>query len=422
MNRRRRRSNPWLIVFLVLAIAFVAYLNVFIIPTVPAPFVPTPTPTRNPESFVQEAETYLAEGRVSSAVDSYIAAIKAEPQNINNYLSLATLQIYTGDYEAARVNAENAILLDKSLPQAFVLLGWAKGLQQDYLNAEADITTALDMDPNNALAHAVYAYVLAQRVADDVAELDTLDTAIEESKLALRLSPNLMEAHWARGYVLEITANYDEAVEELISAIDINDNIAELHLALGRNYVAIGENDQAVFEFTAAYALNPTDPEPNWYISRVYGQIGEYAKAIQYAEQAVKDDPTNPYMYGNLGTLYYRDLQYNAAIATLAYAVRGGVTDEGDVVEGLPLDYTTTIMEYYSRYGLALARVNSCNDAVQVAQALLQTVPDDEDTVYNANYIIGICQENLENPATATPDGDEGGAAPEMTPTPTVAP
>ncbi len=203
-------------------------------------------PYPEPESFVQDAEAYLAEGRVSSAVDSYIAAIKAEPQNINNYLSLATLQIYTGDYEAARVNAENAILLDKSLPQAFILLGWAKGLQQDYLNAEADITTALDMDPNNALGHAVYAYVLAQRVADDVGELDTLDTAIEESKLALRLSPNLMEAHWARGYVLEITANYDEAVEELTAAIEINDNIAELHLALGRNYVAIGENDLAV--------------------------------------------------------------------------------------------------------------------------------------------------------------------------------
>jgi len=359
---------------------------------------------------------------MSSAVESYMAAIKAEPQNVSNYLNLATLQIYTGDYEAARVNAENAILLDKTRPQAFILLGWAKGFQQDYLNAEADISTALEMDPNNGFGHAVNAYVLALRVADDVADLDTLDTAIEESKLALRLSPGLMEAHWARGYVLEITANYQDAVEELTAAIDINDNIAELHLALGRNYIAIKEYDMAVFEFTKAYSLNPTDPEPNWYISRVYGQIGEFAKAIQYAEQAVKDDPTNPYMYGNLGTLYYRDLQYNAAIETLAYAVRGGMTEEGKVVEGLPLDYSTTIMEYYSRYGLALARVNSCNDAVQVAQALLQTVPDDEDTVYNANYIIGLCQENYGTPATATPDGSTGDALPETTPTPTESP
>ena len=422
MNRRRRRSNPWLIVVLVAAIGFFAYLNVYVIPTVPPPFVPTPTATRAPESFTMEAEAFLAEGQVRLAVDSYMAAIKADPQNIANYLQLATLQIYSGDYEAARVNAENAILLDKNRPQAFILLGWAKGFQGDYLNAEADISTALEMDPNNALGHAVYAYVLSLRVADDVAELDTLDTAIEESKQALRLDGNLMEAHWARGYVLEITANYEEAVQELLAAIDLNDRIAELHLALGRNYMAIEEDDQAVFEFTRAYALNPTDPEPNWYISRVYGGLGEYAKAIQAAEQAVSDDPTNPYMYGNLGTLYYRDLQYNAAIDALELAVRGGLAADGQVVEGLPLDYTLTVTEYYSRYGLALARVNRCNEAVQVAQAMLQTVPDDEDAVYNAEFMIGICQENIDNPPTSTPEGGEGDIQMEMTPTPTVSP
>jgi len=422
MNRRRRRSNPWLIVILVLAIGFFAYLNVYVIPTVPPPFVPTPTATRAPESFTLEAEAYLAEGQISLAVESYTAAIKADPQNVANYLNLATLQLYSGDYEAARVNAENAILLDKTRPQAFVLLGWAKGFQGDYLEAEADISTALEMDPNNALGHAVYAHVLSMRVADNAAELDTLDTAIEESKQALRLGPDLMEAHWARGYVLEITSNYEEAVQEFLAAIEINDKIAELHLALGRNYMAIGENDQAVFEFTKAYSLNPTDPEPNWYNSRVYGQIGEYAKAIQYAEQAVKDDPTNPYMYGNLGTLYYRDLQYNAAIDALELAVRGGLAENGDVVEGLPLDYSLTVMEYYSRYGLALARVNRCNEAVQVAQAMLQTVPDDEDAVYNAEYMIGICQENVDNPPTSTPAGGEGGAEMETTPAPTVSP
>jgi tetratricopeptide (TPR) repeat protein len=409
-----------LIAFLVLAILFIAYINVYVIPTVPPPFVPTPTPTRDPESYALEADTYLAEGRMPMAIESYTEAIKANPQNISNYLNVATLQLYSGDYEAARVNAENAILLDKNLPQAFVLLGWAKGFQGDYLDAEADISTALEMDPNNALGHAVYAYILAMRVADDVADLDTLDNAIEESKLALRLGPNLMEAHWARGYVLEITANYEEAVQELIAANEINGGISELHLALGRNYMAVEEDDQAVFEFTNASRLNPTDPQPPWYISRVYARLGEYAKAIQYGEQAVAAAPTDPYMYGNLGTLFYRDLQYNAAIEILELAVRGGTSENGDVVEGLPLDYSTTVMQYYSRYGLALARVNRCNEAVQVAQAMLQTVPDDEDAVYNAEYMIEICQSNIDNPSATTPTPEDGGA--EMEATPTITP
>jgi tetratricopeptide (TPR) repeat protein len=291
MNKRRRRSNPWLIAFLLIAIGFFVYLNIYVIPTVPPLFVATPTPTRDPQSYAQEAETYLAEGRVGLAMESYSAAIKADPQELSNYLTLAKLQIYSGDYEAARVNAENALMLDKTKPQAFVLLAWAKGYMGEYLEAEADINAAFDLDPNNAFAHAIYAYILTLRVVNNVGEIGTVDLAIEESRLALNADPQLMEAHWARGYVFEITSNYDEAIQEFQTAVEMNDSIAELHLALGRNYLAVEEYDQAVFEFTKAYSLNPTDPEPNWYISRVYARIGEFAKAVQYAEQAVGDDP-----------------------------------------------------------------------------------------------------------------------------------
>jgi tetratricopeptide (TPR) repeat protein len=403
MNKRRRRSSPWLIAILIIIIGLLAYLNVFVIPTVQPPFVPTPTPTRDPVSYSEEAAIALAEGRIGIAMDFYQDAIDADPQEISNYLALAKLQIYRGEYEAARENAEYAVLLDKTRPYAFALLGWAKGFMGEYLEAETDIKSALDLDPNDAFSRAVYAYILARQVANNVGELDTLDLAIEQSREALTLNPNLVETRWARGYVLEITSNYEEAVLQLTAAIEINDNIANVHLALGRNYFTLEEYDQAVFEFTKAYSLNPNDSDPNWYISQVYARIGEYAKAIQYAEQAVNDEPTDPYLRGNLGTMYYRDLQYNRAIEELELAVRGGATSSGEVVEGIPLDYSSTVIELYSRFGLSLARVNRCSEAVQVATALLQTVPDDETAVYNAEEMINICQDFQENPPTVTP-------------------
>ena len=409
MNKRRRRANPLLIAFLLISIGFFVYVNTMVVPTIPPPFVATATPTRSPQSFAQEAEGYLAEGRVAMAMDAYEAAIKADPQDVSNYLILAKLQIYNGDYEAARINAENAVLLDKSRPSALTLLAWTKSFMGEYLEAEADVRSALDLDPNNAFAHAIYADILARRVVNNVGELNTIDRAIEMSTRALALDPQLLEAHWSRGFVLEITGNYPEAIEELHKAAEINDSIAEIHLALGRNYLAVEQFDQAVFQFTKAYSLNPTDPEPNWYISLVYARIGEFAKAVQYAEQAVNDDPSNPGLHGNLGTMYFRDLQYNRAIASLELAVRGGVTDGGVVVEGIPLSYSMSVMEYFSRYGLALARVNRCGEAVQVAQAMLQTVPDDSTAVFNAEEIIRICQDFQVNPPTPTPntEGDE---------------
>jgi tetratricopeptide (TPR) repeat protein len=407
MNKRKRRTNPWLIGFLVLAIGFFIYLNAYVIPTVPPLFVPTPTPTRNPQSYSEEAENYLAEGRVALAMESYEAAIKADPQSISNYLTLAKLQIYRGDYEAARLNAENALLLDKTRPLAFSLLAWTKGSLGEYLEAEADIRSALELDPNNAFAHAVFAHILARRVMTGAGEIETTDRAIEYSARAMSLDPQLLEARWARGFVLEITGNYEEAIEQLLAAAEINDTIAEIHMALGRNYLAIEEFDQAVFQFTKAYSLNPSAPEPNWYISRVYARIGEFARAVQYAEQAVSDSPSDPFMHGNLGSMFFRNLQFNRALDSLELAVRGGVTDEGVVVEGIPLVYSATITEFYSRYGLALARVNRCNEAVEVAQGMLQTVPDDATAVYNAEEMIKICQDFQENPPTPTTEGEE---------------
>jgi len=418
MNKRRRRSNPWLIAFLVIAIGFLVYLNIYVIPSVQPPFIPTATPTRNPQSFSEEADAFLAEGRIGLAMESYTLAIKADPQELSNYLTLAKLQVYSGEYEAARVNVENAILLDKTKSEAFVLLAWTKGLLGEYLEATTDIKSALELDPNSAFAHAIYADILARQVANDVGEIDTIEQAIEQSTQAMTLNPQLLESRWARGYVLEITGNYEDAIQQLQAAVEINDTIADIHLALGRNYLAVEEFDQAVFEFTKAYSLNPTDPLPNWYISRVYVRIGEFAKAVQYAEQAMNDDPSDPYLHGNLGSMYYRDLQYNQAIDALELAVRGGVTAGGVVVEGLPLDYSMSVMEYYSRYGLALARVNRCNEAVQVAQAMLQTVADDETAVYNAEEIIRICQEFQAITPTFTPEGEDGEMSPTTTPTP----
>jgi len=40
MNKRRKPSSPWLIGILLLAIGFFAYLNIYVIPTMPPPFLP----------------------------------------------------------------------------------------------------------------------------------------------------------------------------------------------------------------------------------------------------------------------------------------------------------------------------------------------------------------------------------------------
>ena len=403
LNKKRHRPNGWVILLLVIGIGVLLYFNLVVVPVINPPFVPTPTPTRDPLSYIEEADQLALEGKYIQAVEVYQGAINADPTNIQNYLKIARLQIYTNQLTQAQVNAQNAILLDNTSSDAFALLAWAKGFQREYLAAESDAKKAIELDMNSGLAHATYAYILALRVEANVQELDTMDRAIEESRTALALEPNLLEAHWARGYVLEITSNYEEAVRELEAAVALNPNIARVFMALGRNMINTGQLDQAVYQFTKAYSLNPTDPTPNLFISRIYGMLGEWEKGIQYGTAALRDGPSDPTLYANLGTLYFRKGQYNQAVEYLELAVRGGSNEDGIAVEGILLSYELSVIETYSRYGLALARINRCSEAITVANALLANVADNENAVYNANEMIKTCEENLLNPPTATP-------------------
>lgn len=418
MNRRRRPVNWFRIIFLSLLIAAMVYVNQVVIPDLPIPGQPTATITREPESYVAEAEQLFDQGKLLQSIEIYKDAVHAGPDNASVYVALARAQVFAGQYREAQQNAENAILIETNNSMAHAVRAWALEYQGDYLAAEAAVKRALELDPNNGMAHAYYAEILVDAYLAGTGPLDAIPRAAEASRTALSLAPNTLEAHSARGYVLEVTANYEEAIREYQAAIAVNENIPSLHLALGRNYRALGVYDQAVESFTRANALNPSDPTPDLLIARTYATIGEYAKAVQFAEGAVRDSPTDPRLRGALGVMYYKNLQWPEAIKELSLAINGGTTDDGQNISGLRLvSNDIRIAEYYYTFGLALARSQRCGDALPVAQNILATIPADDIAAANANEVINICQQSL----TITPSPTVETSAPETetaTPTP----
>jgi tetratricopeptide (TPR) repeat protein len=418
MTRKKMRINWFRVTVLLILIAFGVYFNRIILPTVPQPFVPTPTATRDPESYVTEAEALFAQGKLFQAVDRYKEAIRARPGDPSLYVALARVQVFAGQYEDAQTSAEDALLLNPNNSMAHAVLAWAFDFQGNYLEAEAAIKRALELDPNNGLAHAYYVEILVDSYLAGSGAFDGIEKAAEESRVALALIPDTIEAHRARGYILEATANYEEAILEYQAAIAINENIPDLHLALGRNYRFTQVYDKAVEEFTRANALNPGDPTPDLLISRTYATIGEYAKAVQYAETAVNDSPTDASLRGNFGVMLYRNIEWPEAAVQLGLAINGGMTEDGQKIVGISLRNDTRIAEYYFTYGLALARLDRCGEALQIAQQIQAGVPADEIAVANAGEINNICQQKL----SVTPTASSGAAPPTETATPTVTP
>jgi tetratricopeptide (TPR) repeat protein len=279
---------------------------------------------------------------------------------------------------------------------------WALDFQRDYLAAESAVKRALELDPNNAMAHAIYVEILIDSYYLGSGTFEGLELAVEESRVVQDLAPNTLETHRARGLILEATQNYEEAIREFEAAIAINPNIADLHISLGTNYRVLGVYDKAVEEFTRANALNPSDPTPDLLVSRTYATVGEYAKATQSAEVAVNDNPVDANLRGNLGVMYYRNFQWPEAVEQLKIVVAGGATEDNQPIEPISLVNDTRIAEYYFTYALVLARLNRCGEALQVAQQIQTRVPTDEIAVANAQEVVNICQQNLAT--TPTPE------------------
>jgi len=411
MNQRRRRSSPLRIIVLGLLVAAALYINMQYVPAMDPLFIPTATPTRAPESFLKDAEDMIAKGKINQAIEMYKEASKADPRNPAIYVTLARWQVLYGDYTGAMENAENALLINPNHALAKAVRGWILGKQGDFLAGETELGEAIALDPNSALAYAYLAELYLDRINANQADLNTLQKAIDASQTAKDKDPNLLEVHRVRGLVLQNTTNHEEAIKEFEAAIAMNENLADLYISLGISYRVTDQIGKAQDTFLRAIALRPDDAEPYSELASTYLKAGEFSKGIQYAEEAVKRAPDDPFLYGLMGTLYFKVGQYSDAVPPLRLAMRGGLNKDGVQVQPMAVDeQDAASVAYFSRFGIALAEIGQCGEALQVSQELLQKVPGDENAAYNANVMVETCREIAENPIpteTAAPEVTE---------------
>jgi tetratricopeptide (TPR) repeat protein len=404
MRQKKPRVNWFLVIILIILILAVSYINRFIIPTVESPFVPTLTATRQPESYLAEADAYAAEGKFIQAIDSYLEAIRLEPDNASIYIALARAQIFAGHYDDALINASDALLLSPDNSMAYAIRAWALTRKGELDEADRVIQEALRLDPNNAIAHAYYAFLLGNMYEQEVGPyLDPIQLAIDESNTAMILGPDKLEVRWARAYVLSITGNYELAIQQYKAALEINSNISQLHLELGVAYRQISNIDLAVQEYTLANTYNPSDPLPDLYTSRAWASVGQWAKAVQSAEDAVIDAPVDPYMRGNWAYMLYENFEWPAADMQYALTIFGGQSEDGQVIPALPISADPWISRYYYTYALLLADLGRCSEVLSLTQVIQAALPSDEYAMYNSEYALAKCENQPTTVPSRTP-------------------
>lgn len=415
-----------------------------------SPFEPTPTPTRMPESYFMEAQAWVEAGKlddpsnttqiaviptgeptgtvtppspppkVNDAIDAYKAALEGDPNNARAWAELARIQVYSSNLlrndterlvrlREAKESADRAVELapDESVYRAIraFALDWlaynplVTKEERDSLlvEAEREASRAYQIDPENALALAYYAEILADQQKRTTAE--------KYAAQAVALDPNSMDTHRVYGYVLETLGKYNSAIQQYQEAVRINPNLAFLYLRIGQNFrEGIKNPDRALDYFDRAARINEAlgvqNPLPYIEIARTYTQIGQFFAASINAEKALQLDPTSAHTYGQLGIIFRRARNYEGAMSLLKCAVSGCTAEENEMgkvaVQGLPLT-SITVAYYYVEYGtnlafLSRATENYCPEARQVLGEVRARYGDDPILMSIVEDSEGICR------------------------------
>jgi tetratricopeptide (TPR) repeat protein len=435
------RSNPYRVLILLgLLLGAVWLLTQLNSGLIQSPFVPTPTPTRSPQSYILAAQAYFAAGKLDDpasdqdAIGAYQTALEIDPTNALVWAELARIQTYSSStlstdqqrldrLQEALTSIERGVDLapDDSTVYAIYafVLDWnassnliTADQSENYLaRAETAANRAYLLNPEDATALAYYAEVLLDQ--------QKWDQAKQYAEQAVELAPDSMDAHRVLATVLEAWGYYRDAIDEYIRASQITPNLTFLYLRIGLGYRQLQVYDTALEYFARAATINQQlgiqDPLPYIAIAKTYAQQGHFQVASLNAEKALSFDPTSADTYGQLGMIYVQARNYESALPALRCAVDGctadetqafvdeGILTESAAVQALPLT-NLNVAYYYVRYGSVLAYLSTpdngyCEHSLELMAQLRLTYPDDPLLMQNVADNEATCRSLMGTPA-----------------------
>jgi TolB-like protein/Tfp pilus assembly protein PilF len=247
-------------------------------------------PTENTEAYnlyLQGRHFWIQEGRdnLDKSIAYYKRALEIDPNFALAYVGMAITYTSYGWYgylpkrdviPLAKEAAMKALEIDNTLGEAHTELAFAQLIfDWDWPGSEKEFKRALELNPNNARAHNLYAWLLTV--------VGRLDEAIEQSKRAHELDPLSLEIWVELGRRYYYARDYDKAIEEYRKVLELFPNnkfssvswYARSHLALALSQK--GMHNEAIEEYSK------TDYEHTWYcfLGYAYGVTGKRDNALE---------------------------------------------------------------------------------------------------------------------------------------------
>ena len=285
----------------------------------PAPSVPTvepqPIERETAPMRVQSAEEYtvsvtskdlalqscnrasksLAAKDYAQARSAYKTAIEWDPQLAIAHSGLAQVFYQIQDYEAALVEWNLAISIDRTQVDFYYQRALVCKLLKNYYQVLADCKQILTQDPTHSSARWLNAVALVKT--------ENYQLALAELDRHISTYPQDPNGYCYRGICCERLEQFTEALASFDRAIALQANQPVFHHARGRTRQQLGDLQGALADFNIAIERKP---QATVFEDRgeVHRGLGNHNKAIQDCDRAIELNPKLINAYFRRGLTY----------------------------------------------------------------------------------------------------------------------
>lgn len=257
------------------------------------------------ETLTLLANAYIQANRLDDARITFNRMAEKEPEQVNTFLSLASICFMQEDYEGMNDACQKALALDDKNPLTYYLTAKAAVGMKEEINAIAMLTKAIVLKEDYTEAYQLRAEVLwgmkqAKDAAEDIQKLLNLNPEDEQALLlkgeilaatgeeeqaeecfnqVLSLNPFNEKAYLLLGELFLTKKDFDKAIGVYDEAIEINPNFAQAYHERGRIKLLKGDKDGSVEDMKKAMELAP-ETEGN--ISRQYNNYENMTKNVPF--------------------------------------------------------------------------------------------------------------------------------------------
>jgi tetratricopeptide (TPR) repeat protein len=227
------------------------------------------------EREVMEAEDLMSKRDYAGAADRYHDAIQKTPKNAN----------------------------------AVAGLGLALGKQFKLDAADEQFDKALQLEPDNAVAHVGKALVAINRLQSSSVTIQKqrdsmLKNAEAECRQALTKDPYSPEAHYYLGQSLREQGRFDEAANEFNEAIKADDKMSEAYSGLGNVKLAQGSTQEAAAAFKQAIQAYSGNSTAHYGLGVCYKNQGQLDDALKELNTSLYQNPNSAPCHLAFGEVY----------------------------------------------------------------------------------------------------------------------